>query len=1029
MASAINHATPRRAELTRCCGPLCPGACRLEVLDLSSNRIETISGLEGCPRLRLLNLASNRIRVIQGLPSLRALSRLNLAFNRIESVDGLAPLHGSEFALRMIDLRGNAIGTAAGLAALAGLSNLNALFLGDSTTANPVLAAVPGIRAKLFGSVPSLIAIDDADALGAAVPTEPDHDSDRRPQLANDFVAELLAGPPPAGPCPATTAEAPVRSKIPVLRSYSKIVEVETPRIDQALAEFRNRKPGAGARARPAADQHARAARSHRLAYVQSHRDAWDDDPANFDGAGPAAEMPSPPQDVRAVHPAIVRVASGQTVESDASDGSDRSVNRRGKAARAGGELELGGNRPWSDMRFSAPSEADTAEEGTTDQDFVKGADSSRESCPSTGCSTDGPASRTGSLLHVTGSARSWTGTGGWGASTSVSAQLGKELFAERQRRARAEASTRQLVNELKTSRVESADARRRHNAIIEAVGELQRAMAETEARNARLRDALNEVERERVANNQFTALQQHEIVALRDEISRVRTAAEASTAEAEQIRLKTAATAANEQQAVRDLEQKLAAAKPELEVYKRAAAAAKRQIQGLQGLLAQRDDEHRRVAASLVELHGPEVARMIDEAKAGARQAAEAEAEAGRALVTDRDRRYAELEDEFRNALRHEAVRYQKLEHALAAATAHGREIQRLLGQTTAAEARNRSMLSEMAELVKEQQRKIRELNESKRLVAENCSAVEAKATAAQSKITEASDRATALATELESASNKANGLEAVVAGLREERGLWSRELAAQGATLAADRGKLDSKLSTLAAELEAARQEAANHREAAAVQTKIVEDQSDSLRKLKISLGERDREMKAVRDEYSRRGADLEDRLEAERALSQQLNTDLELAHEKKNAARELLSEANAELDTLRRSDAKHRDALDAKAALLEQIEAEVTGLKGTYQKREAQLVAEKKRAVAAFERIEAQLAQCDDVFREQLAAKTKQHDAATLRIQDLSRELAAERDRGVEREAEMTEVLKEIEVRSSHACCWTTLGSKRT
>ncbi len=38
--------------------------------------------------------------------------------------------------------------------------------------------------------------------------------------------------------------------------------------------------------------------------------------------------------------------------------------------------------------------------------------------------------------------------------------------------------------------------------------------------------------------------------------------------------------------------------------------------------------------------------------------------------------------------------------------------------------------------------------------------------------------------------------GLEGVVRGLREERALWSRELAAQGAGLAADRGKLEAQI-----------------------------------------------------------------------------------------------------------------------------------------------------------------------------------------------------------------------------------------
>ena len=121
---------------------------------------------------------------------------LNLAFNRIESVDGLALLHGPEFALSTVDLRGNAVATAAGLTALAGLSHLSTLYLGDGAAANPVVGAVARIRAELFGSVPSLTAIDGKDAQGATVPSELEGDGDPQPQVADDFLAELLASPP-----------------------------------------------------------------------------------------------------------------------------------------------------------------------------------------------------------------------------------------------------------------------------------------------------------------------------------------------------------------------------------------------------------------------------------------------------------------------------------------------------------------------------------------------------------------------------------------------------------------------------------------------------------------------------------------------------------------------------------------------------------------------------------------------------------------------------------------------------------------
>ncbi|NXS54512.1 LRGUK protein, partial [Brachypteracias leptosomus] len=73
-------------------------------LSLSHNRLTAITGLENLP-LRTLNLGSNQLEKISGLDSLKSLQKLDLSSNKIRSLEGLE----EHDALEMINLEDNQI--------------------------------------------------------------------------------------------------------------------------------------------------------------------------------------------------------------------------------------------------------------------------------------------------------------------------------------------------------------------------------------------------------------------------------------------------------------------------------------------------------------------------------------------------------------------------------------------------------------------------------------------------------------------------------------------------------------------------------------------------------------------------------------------------------------------------------------------------------------------------------------------------------------------------------------------------------
>ena len=68
----------------------------------------------------------------------------------------------------------------------------------------------------------------------------------------------------------------------------------------------------------------------------------------------------------------------------------------------------------------------------------------------------------------------------------------------------------------------------------------------------------------------------------------------------------------------------------------------------------------------------------------------------------------------------------------------------------------------------------------------------------------------------------SKVQAQESVIEGLREERQLWGRELAHQGATLAQDRGRLEAQVDALSEEVKSTREQLQREREALRIKEK---------------------------------------------------------------------------------------------------------------------------------------------------------------------------------------------------------------
>jgi leucine-rich repeat/coiled-coil domain-containing protein 1 len=106
----------------------------------------------------------------------------------------------------------------------------------------------------------------------------------------------------------------------------------------------------------------------------------------------------------------------------------------------------------------------------------------------------------------------------------------------------------------------------------------------------------------------------------------------------------------------------------------------------------------------------------------------------------------------------------------------------------------------------------------------------------------------------------------QSVIEGLREERQLWGKELAHQGASLAQDRGRMEAELGFLTKEVGVLREQLHSERDAVRVKEKQLEDQAHTILTLKKTLGDKEAELKGGGSEVQ----ELRLRLEREEASS---------------------------------------------------------------------------------------------------------------------------------------------------------------
>uniref|UniRef100_A0A4W3I6F1 Leucine-rich repeat and coiled-coil domain-containing protein 1 n=1 Tax=Callorhinchus milii TaxID=7868 RepID=A0A4W3I6F1_CALMI len=404
------------------------------------------------------------------------------------------------------------------------------------------------------------------------------------------------------------------------------------------------------------------------------------------------------------------------------------------------------------------------------------------------------------------------------------------------------------------------------------------------------------------------------------------------------------------EMKRIQEAELKASVAHREVELLQIALRQEKEKVHQLQELLTSREQEHRKEVDSRVTLSGPEFRDALSRELAKEEERHSQQLKEYQEKINVLNQQYVNLEDEFRVALTIEANRFKEVKDGFDHVVAELADHKHTLARSQQKEKQSRKLIQELTAMVKEQKAKIAELAKSKQGTTSELKsrirtlehvAEEDKKKTVQIEL---------LKLEKSKLISQLTAQESVIDGLRAERRIWGQELAQQGSSLAQDRGRLEARIEVLTSEIESIKKQNVRDIDALKIKNKIVDDQTETIRKLKEGLQERDEQIRKVREENLQTQRRFQEQLDDEAIISQDLKERVERLSERKNDLKQQLEDKEAELEETKKAYSAVNKKWQDKAELLTKLEIQVKQMKENFDANEKKLVEERNKALQA-------------------------------------------------------------------------------
>ncbi|NXA83237.1 LRCC1 protein, partial [Thryothorus ludovicianus] len=941
----------------------------LQHLDLSSNQIRRIEGLGSLAKLRTLSLSCNLLTKVEGLEKLFNLTMLNLSYNHIHDLSGFRSLHGTKHKISHIDLHSNCVSNINHLLQCTkGLLSLTNLTLEKNGKANPVCHTA-GYRETVLQSLPQLAALDGRNISGESV------------DLAEENCSEDILGSLIPSECPSSQDQVPY---VPLL--------LATPHIDQALAQFRQR------------------ARAPAQGTTSSSTELVSSEPERTQLDKIHSEMR-----IKKIEDQILQIlqkvsdSSRQEAAPSAlkakrdTDPTSESENESGKEnnrkVMKGSKIST-----YRKTASSTKGQASHLKKKITDREEKK----SSSECP---CS-----SQKDSNFKVVGRK----------AAILTGRQSNMEKVEECNPNPIEESTYRALIQELDQEKERRWKAEQAEKKLLEHVSELQKHAEEeknVQSMAVYNTDRLKELilkERDAKARLQADVQQlKGETERLTNELNQARNkeagyqkamqALEETLSKMETQRLQQRAA---EMKQVQEAELRASANEREVQLLRISVRQQKEKVKQLHELLVLREQEQRKELGTRVALNGPEFQNALSKEVAKEEQRHEQHVRELQEKITLSNHKYRELEDDFRLALAIEAKRFKEVKQGFEKVSADLIEHKQALFELEQREKDMETLIQDLTNLVEEQKAKIAELTKSNEEATANL-----KCRTGELETVIEEDKQKAAQVELLKKENRRlisqlTAQESVIDGLKMERKIWGQELAKQGAHLAQDRGKLEAKIEVLTNEIDMLKKQKEQDSDTIKIKNKIVDDQTETIRRLKEGLQEKDKQIKKHHEENREVQKLLQVQLDEKAAECEKLMGKLERQSERKEELKQLLEEKEVELDDIKNAYSALKKRWQGKGELLSQLEVQVKQMKENFDFKEKKLIEERNKSLENQRIAVEKLHKMDNAFRKQLESVLAAHQEELLHLEnEKEKQIEAANEKVYSVEEEMRELLQEM------------------
>eukprot|EP00073_Rattus_norvegicus_P005259 NP_001094115.2 leucine-rich repeat and coiled-coil domain-containing protein 1 [Rattus norvegicus] len=910
----------------------------LRHLDLSSNQISQIEGLNTLTKLCTLNLSCNLITRVEGLEALVNLIRLNLSYNHISDLSGLIPLHGLKYKLRYIDLHSNYIDSIHHLLqCTVGLHFLTNLILEKDGEGNPI-CLVPGYRAIILQTLPQLRILDCKNIFGEPVSLEEMNSSHL--QCFEGLLDNLVSSDSPLNISEDEVVDnmsAPPIDVLPPLEEFTSTPEenVLTSLLSACSSE-------------PEKINH-----ENNFQNEMKLQKLDDQILQLLNETNNSLIDNVPEKDLRPKRDTDI------TSESDYGNRKkcSRKVSRRTKIPYYTRTIQSIKHHNKNNGAFVSCNRK--MRQPYLRDLYVR---SSLVNCNNL---REVDEQKNG-MIKVDKSA----------SNDNTYRSLVEQLDQEREMRWKAEQTEKKLMDYIDELHKQANEKKDVHSQAIITTDRLKDAIFKERHCKAQLEVIVHRLQNEikKLTIELMKARDQQE-----DHIRHLRTLERAL----EKMEKQKAQQQQAQMRLIQEVELKASAADREINLLRTSLRQEKEQVQQLHDLLALKEQEHRQEIETREFFNDAEFQDALTKRLSKEERKHEQEVKEYQEKINILNQQYLDLENEFRIALTVEARRFKDVQDGFEDVATELAKSKHALIWAQRKENESSSLIKDLTSMVKEQKTKLSEVCKLKQEAAAN---LQNQINTLEILIEDDKQKSI----QIELLKHEKNQLiselaakESLIYGLRTERKVWGHELAYQGTSLSQSRGKLEAQIESLCRENESLRKTHESDCDALRIKCKIIEDQTETIRKLKDGLQEKDGQIKMLQEQITIIEKCSQEQLNEKTSQLDSIVEKLERHNERKEKLKQQLKAKELELEEIRKAYSTLNKKWHDKGELLSNLETQVKEVKEKFENKEKKLRAERDRSLELQKDAVEKLQNMDDAFKRQVDAIVEAHQTEITQL----------------------------------------------